>query len=99
MTVEIIDPTTGQVTYRHELMGAADVEQRLQAAADAFPAWAARSLQERGAVLRGIAAQLRTRRDELQQAMTHEMGKLKAEALAEVDKCAAACEYLSLIHI
>lgn len=25
--------------------------------------------------------------------MTHEMGKLKAEALAEVDKCAAACEY------
>ena len=38
MTVEIIDPATGQVTYRHELMGAADIEQRLQAAADAFPA-------------------------------------------------------------
>ncbi|KZE58564.1 succinate-semialdehyde dehydrogenase/glutarate-semialdehyde dehydrogenase [Stenotrophomonas sp. PvP093] len=93
MTVEIIDPATGQVTYRHELMGAADIEQRLQAAADAFPGWADRSLQDRGAVLRQIAAQLRTRRDDLQQAMTHEMGKLKAEALAEVDKCAAACEY------
>jgi acyl-CoA reductase-like NAD-dependent aldehyde dehydrogenase len=38
MTVEIVDPATGQVTYRHELMGAADIEQRLQAAADAFPA-------------------------------------------------------------
>ncbi len=93
MTVEIVDPATGQVTYRHELMGAADIEQRLQAAADAFPGWADRSLQDRGAILRGIAAQLRTRRDDLQQAMTHEMGKLKAEALAEVDKCAAACEY------
>ncbi len=34
MTVEIVDPATGQVTYRHELMGAADIEQRLQAAAD-----------------------------------------------------------------
>ena len=93
MTVEIVDPATGQVTYRHELMGAADIEQRLQAAADAFPGWADRSLQDRGAILRQIAAQLRTRRDDLQQAMTHEMGKLKAEALAEVDKCAAACEY------
>lgn len=48
MIVEIVDPATGQVTYRHELMGAADVEQRLQAAADAFPGWAERSLQERG---------------------------------------------------
>ncbi len=38
MTVEIVDPATGLVTYRHELMGAADIEQRLQAAADAFPA-------------------------------------------------------------
>lgn len=93
MTVEIVDPATGQVTYRHELMGAADIEQRLQAAADAFPGWADRSLQDRGAILRQIAAQLRTRRDDLQQAMTHEMGKLKAEALAEIDKCAAACEY------
>jgi NAD-dependent aldehyde dehydrogenases len=93
MTVEIINPATGQVTYRHELMGAADIEQRLQAAADAFPGWADHSLQDRGAILRQIAAQLRARRDDLQQAMTHEMGKLKAEALAEVDKCAAACEY------
>lgn len=93
MTVEIVDPASGQVTYRHELIGAADIEQRLQAAADAFPDWAARSLQERGAILRQVAAQLRARRDDLQQAMTHEMGKLKAEALAEVDKCAAACEY------
>ena len=93
MTVEIVDPATGQVTYRHELMGAADIEQRLQAAADAFPGWAERSLQERGAILKQIAGQLRARRDDLQQAMTHEMGKLKAEALAEVDKCAAACEF------
>lgn len=37
MTVEIINPATGQVTYRHELMDAAAIEQRLQAAAEAFP--------------------------------------------------------------
>ena len=93
MTVEIINPATGQVTYRHELMDAAAIEQRLQAAADAFPRWAERSLQERGAILKQIAGQLRARRDDLQQAMTSEMGKLKAEALAEVEKCATTCEF------
>ncbi|MGO4555952.1 aldehyde dehydrogenase family protein, partial [Stenotrophomonas sp. 2YAF22] len=93
MTVEIINPATGQVTYRHELMDAAAIEQRLQAAAEAFPRWAERSLQDRGAILKQIAGQLRARRDDLQQAMTSEMGKLKAEALAEVEKCATTCEF------
>ena len=93
MTVEIVNPATGQVTYRHELLDAAGIEQRLAAAATAFPLWTARSLQERGGILRGIAAQLRARRDDIQQAMTGEMGKLKGEALAEIEKCAQACEY------
>jgi len=93
MTVEIVNPTTGQVDYRHELLDKAGVEQRLAAAAAAFPGWAAQSLAQRADVLRTIAAQLRARRDDLQQAMTAEMGKLKGEALAEVEKCALACEF------
>ncbi|MET0130304.1 MAG: aldehyde dehydrogenase family protein, partial [Stenotrophomonas chelatiphaga] len=93
MTVEIVNPTTGRVDYRHELLDKAGIEQRLQAAAGAFPAWSATSLQERAAVLRAIGAQLRERKDDIQGAMTREMGKLKVEALAEVEKCAAACEY------
>ena len=43
MTVEIVDPATVHVTYRHELMGATDIEQRQQDAADAFPGRADRS--------------------------------------------------------
>lgn len=93
MTVEIVNPTTGRVDYRHELLDKAGIEKRLQAAAGAFPAWSATSLQERAAVLRAIGAQLRERKDDIQGAMTREMGKLKVEALAEVEKCAAACEY------
>jgi len=93
MTVEIINPATGQVTYRHELMGADAIEQRIAAAAAAFTGWSQRSLQERGDILRAVAAQLRERREDLQAAMTGEMGKLRKEALAEVDKCAHVCEY------
>jgi len=93
MTADIINPATGQVTYRHELLTDTEVEQRLAAAAEAFPAWSARSLQERGAMLRAIAAQLRQRKADIQQAMTTEMGKLKGEALGEIEKCAEACEF------
>ena len=93
MTVEIVNPATGRVDYRHELLDAAGIEQRLKAAADAFPGWSATSLQERATVLRAIGAQLRARKDDFQRAMTGEMGKLKVEALAEVEKCAAACEF------
>ena len=93
MTVETINPATGQVEYRHELMDAPQVEAVLAAAQAAFPAWSRRELESRGEVLRAVAAVLRRRRGELQQVMSAEMGKLRREGLAEIDKCAAACDY------
>ena len=93
MTVETINPATGKVEYTLELMDAAAIESILAASASAFPAWAALPLQERGDFLRKVGAQLRTRRDDIQKIMTAEMGKLRKEAIAEVNKCADACDY------
>ncbi|GAB3514063.1 NAD-dependent succinate-semialdehyde dehydrogenase [Pseudoxanthomonas daejeonensis] len=93
MTVETINPATGKVEYRHELMTAAQVDAVLGAAQAAFPAWSQRSLAERGGMLRAIGAELRRRREDLQRTMSAEMGKLRKEALAEIDKCADACDY------
>ena len=93
MTVETVNPATGKVEYALELMDGAAVESILAAAESAFPQWSARPLAERGALLRRVGAQLRGRRDDIQKIMTAEMGKLRKEALAEVDKCADACDY------
>ena len=93
MTVETVNPATGKVEYTLELMDSAAVESILAAAESAFPQWSARPLAERGALLRRVGAQLRGRRDDIQKIMTAEMGKLRKEALAEVDKCADACDY------
>ncbi len=93
MTVETVNPATGKVEYTLELMDAAAIESILAASAAAFPAWAARPLDERGAFLRRIGTQLRAHRDDIQQTMTAEMGKLRKEALVEIEKCAGACEY------
>ena len=93
MTVETINPTTGKVEYTLELMDAAAIEAILAASASAFPQWSARPLAERGDLLRKVGAQLRLRRDDIQKIMTAEMGKLRKEALTEIDKCADACDY------
>lgn len=93
MTVETVNPATGKVEYTLELMDSAAIESILTAAESAFPHWSARPLTERGELLRKVGAQLRRRRDDIQKIMTAEMGKLRKEALAEVDKCADACDY------
>ncbi|WP_269791467.1 NAD-dependent succinate-semialdehyde dehydrogenase [Stenotrophomonas sp. Iso1] len=90
---QTINPFNGEAVRTVELMAAAAVEQRLAAAESAFPAWAALSLEARGDYLRKIATGLRDRRDDIQRTMTTEMGKLRHEALVEIEKSAAACEY------
>jgi len=93
MTVEITNPWTGQVEYRYDYFDAATVEKVLAASAAAAPAWAALSLAERGAFLTKIGAQLREHRERVAGIMSAEMGKLQREALAEIEKCAGACDY------
>jgi len=93
MITEIPNPYTGQVEHRQELMGANTVEATLHAAQAAFPEWAQRSIEARADVLRGVSKTLRERREAIGQVMTAEMGKLTKQALAEIDKCADACDY------
>lgn len=90
---ETINPHTGQSEHTVQLMDAAAIEHRLAAASKAFPTWAARPLNERAALLRKAGEALTRRREDIQRVMTAEMGKLRVEALAEIDKCAQACAY------
>ena len=93
MKVDIVNPATGKVDRSQPLMDAAAVEAVLAASQPAFRAWSTRPLGERGELLRRVGSELRRRRDDIQRVMTAEMGKLRKEALAEIDKCAGACDY------
>ncbi|KFN44535.1 NAD-dependent succinate-semialdehyde dehydrogenase [Arenimonas oryziterrae] len=93
MTVEITNPWTGQVDYRYDYIDAAAVEVILARSQTAFPAWSALPLAERGAFVVKVGAQLREHRERIAGIMSAEMGKLRREALAEVEKCAGACDY------
>src|SRR5688572_3270580 len=86
------NPWTGEI-HRQEHTSPAGVEARLAAAEAAFPAWAGLGIDGRAQIMHRLAATLKARRRELAALSTAEMGKLHAEALAEIDKCAGACTF------
>lgn len=93
MTIQLTHPWTGQVDYRYDYIGEAEVERYLAAAAAAAPAWTARTLEARGALLRAVGARLREEKEAIAAIMAADMGKLRRESLAEIEKSAGACDY------
>jgi succinate-semialdehyde dehydrogenase/glutarate-semialdehyde dehydrogenase len=83
-----LNPATGERLREFALHTQAQIEQRLQTAAQAQRAWARVPLAQRCLLLTRVAQVLRLRRAEMAHLATLEMGKPIAEAEAEVDKCA-----------
>ncbi|MCK9793094.1 aldehyde dehydrogenase family protein [Isoptericola sp. 4D.3] len=87
------DPSTGQVVREIRPATAAGVDTALAAAEAARAAWRSRGLEGRAETLRAVAADLRSRADELAPLMTQEMGKPITEARGEVEKAAWCAEH------
>ncbi|TFV48124.1 NAD-dependent succinate-semialdehyde dehydrogenase [Blastococcus sp. TF02A-35] len=88
-----MNPATGERLVEYPAFTDAEVDAALDHAAAAQQRWAALSFADRAAVLRRAAGLLRGQGAELALLVTREMGKPLAEARAEVEKCATACEY------
>ena len=88
-----INPATGEEFFRAEGHRPVQVEAVLADVSAATPAWARVPVAARCKLLRQAATVLRAQRDECADIITLEMGKLTGEARAEIEKCAAACEY------
>ncbi|MGC1380888.1 MAG: aldehyde dehydrogenase family protein, partial [Candidatus Baltobacteraceae bacterium] len=93
--IETIDPTTEAVLERIPPMDAREVEVKLAAASRGAKTWSETSFEQRAAMLRAIAARLRTERDQLAAAAVREMGKPIRQARAEIEKCAWSLEYFA----
>jgi acyl-CoA reductase-like NAD-dependent aldehyde dehydrogenase len=90
-----VDPSTGSEFARWPTASAAERNVVLERAHRAFLANRRRTPSERAELLRATASALRERSVELAMLATEEMGKPIAEAQAEVEKCADACEYFA----
>ncbi|MDQ7008609.1 MAG: NAD-dependent succinate-semialdehyde dehydrogenase [Acidobacteriota bacterium] len=93
MSLQSINPATGDVLETLATWPAERVESALDTAAETARSWAATPLRDRCRIVSRAAGVLRDRREELARTMSLEMGKCINEARAEVDKCAWVCEH------
>jgi succinylglutamic semialdehyde dehydrogenase len=84
-----INPVTGEVVWEGKSATEGDVNSAIAAARSANAKWADTSLEERIAILNRYADELRQRKAEIAEAISHETGKPNWEALTEVDAMAA----------
>lgn len=80
-TFESLSPIDGKVIARAARAGAVDVDAAVRSAADAFPAWSARSAVERGRIILTAAEILRRRAEEFARWETLDAGKCIADTL------------------
>ncbi|PLR22903.1 succinate-semialdehyde dehydrogenase (NADP(+)) [Caulobacter zeae] len=83
-TFEVTNPADGTVIAKVADLGAGETRVAIEAAHRAFPAWAARTAKERGAILRKWSDLMLAHADDLARLMTAEQGKPLAESKGEV---------------
>ena len=93
MSIQSINPATGEVLRSFEPLGDDSVKAKIAIAHAAFRAYGEIPLEHRALCMRKLAGILEYECDELAQLLTQEMGKTLAAARLEVLKCAAACRY------
>ena len=92
-TIQTINPLTEKVLENYSYMTDAEALEVVQKSHDAFLDWRLKSLDERASVISSIASELRKSSYEFAQLMTDEVGKLLRDSLAEIELCAAICDY------
>lgn len=83
-TFSSLNPATGETVWTGPAATPTEVDRAIRRARAAFPAWAARPLEERAAVLRAFAEQLTAHKAALADSISREIGKPHWDALTEV---------------
>lgn len=88
-----INPANGEVIAEYPYAGIASIEPALEAAASGYRDWSSWDIGQRANALTRVATLLRRDADALALLATREMGKPITDARAEVEKCAALCDW------
>lgn len=87
------NPATGQLIREYPSMSNHDAHDVLARVHQTFTTWRTTPLTERKTLMHKAADLLLDRKNELAELATQEMGKVRKEGIAEVEKCAWVCRY------
>src|ERR1044071_2172763 len=93
MAIASINPSTGETLKSFEALTAAQIEEKLQLAADTFRTYRHTPMSERARMMQRAADILDADKQALGKMMTAEMGKPLKAAISEAEKCAWVCRY------
>src|SRR3989441_719448 len=93
MTLQSINPATGELLEQFPETEAAELERIVARAETADGDWRRRSVAERAALLKEAGRLLREGKSRYARTMALEMGKPLSQGEAEAEKCATACDY------
>ena len=92
-TFDVVQPADGKTLRTLEGHSDAEVQDILDACAEAATSWRTTSFGERAAILKRAADLLEERSQDLAKLMAEEMGKPVAQGRSEAEKCAWVCRY------
>ncbi len=93
MAIQTINPSTNQVVKTFSEMSPEALEAAVAQAETAFGTWRKTSYPERATLLHEVAVLMREHKEQLAQTISLEMGKLIAQARAEIDLSADIFDY------
>jgi succinate-semialdehyde dehydrogenase/glutarate-semialdehyde dehydrogenase len=93
MAIATINPATGKVEKTFEPLSDAQIEVKLQTAADTFARYRHAPFAERARMMLKAAEILEKEKEDFARVMTTEMGKTFRSAVDEAAKCAWVCRY------
>jgi len=93
VAIATTNPATGQVLKTFEAHTDAQIDEKLQRAADAFSRYRKSSFSERAKAMAKAGDILEAEKEQFAKVMTTEMGKTLRSAVDEAAKCAWVCHY------
>ncbi|NOY70887.1 MAG: NAD-dependent succinate-semialdehyde dehydrogenase [Gammaproteobacteria bacterium] len=93
MMFKSINPMTGAVIAEYAQTTPAEVQNILEQAQQAQQAWRKVCFEERAGLMLNVADLLVTNKQQYAEMMTNEMGKITAQGIAEIEKCAWVCRF------
>ena len=93
MKFSTLNPSTNQVIEEYSYSSLHDSKQKIFSIDKGFVKWKKTNFSERSAIFYSVAQLLREKKEHFSRLMAIEMGKPLLQGIAEVEKCAATCEY------
>jgi succinate-semialdehyde dehydrogenase / glutarate-semialdehyde dehydrogenase len=90
-----VNPYTQEIIQEFRPHNAGEIDQKLLAAAGAFKLWKKEPFAHRAALMKKANEVLLNNKDSLARTISLEMGKVLKESVAEIEKCANACNFFA----